>query len=113
MAYAPKPLDVLLFVALMTPMCCCTGFGLWFAPGWANGWPLDRRIVWPSGLAVFAFAATLLLAAIVWAAFRGPEEPPPTWPPGRDWVLGSVGVSVAVAVGVFVAFRAQAFALWP
>jgi hypothetical protein len=113
MAHGPKPLDVFLVVAATSPIWGCTAFGLWFAPGWANGWPIDRKIVWPAGMACFAFTTSLVLAAIIWATCRAPEEAPPTGLPSLNWVLVSVGVSVAVAVGKFGAFRAQALAVWP
>jgi hypothetical protein len=34
------------------------GFGLWFAPGWANEWPgLPQKVVWPAGMSILAFVA--------------------------------------------------------
>jgi hypothetical protein len=41
--------------------CGFVGFGLWFAPGWANGWPfgLHINVVWPLGLAALVFVAVL------------------------------------------------------
>ncbi len=46
------------------------GFSLWFAPGWANGWPGGLRIhtVWSTGMAGLLFLLTLTLAVGVGAA---------------------------------------------
>lgn len=113
MVHVPRPLVIVGFAAAVVPVFCCTGFGLWFAPGWANGWPIHRNVVWPAGLACFAFVTTLLLVAVVWATFRAPEEPPPTWPPSRVWVLGGGVVSAVVASMMFIVFHIQALAIWP
>src|SRR5262245_14971200 len=93
--------------------CCFTGFGLWFAPGWANGWGPHRNVVWPAGLACVAFAAALVFAAGVWAADCAGEDPPrPAWPPSRGWALVGLGASAAVAVAAFLLLRFQAVAIW-
>src|SRR5262245_46670828 len=53
------------------------GFALWFAPGWANGWPfgLRRQVVWPCGLAVMLFLLLMTLAvaagAVVGLSLQG------------------------------------------
>jgi hypothetical protein len=66
---------------------CFIAFGLWFAPGWANGWPfgLHRNVVWPAGLAVLSFAIILIAwAGVGFAAAEslGPRtgfRPPIIW----------------------------------
>lgn len=80
-----------LWTALVLGGGCFAGFGLWFAPGWANGWPLHRNVVWPAGLTGVAFATVLALAAGGWAAYRAEREPPrPVWPPSRVGALVSL-----------------------
>jgi hypothetical protein len=39
------------------------GFGLWFAPGWANGWPggLSIYFVWPAGMTLILFAILMTI----------------------------------------------------
>lgn len=46
------------------------GFALWFAPGWANGWPLGLTIhtVWSTGMVVLLFLLSLTSAVSVGAA---------------------------------------------
>lgn len=40
------------------------GFSLWFAPGWANGWPgLSMHAVWSAGMS-FVLATFLITVAI-------------------------------------------------
>jgi hypothetical protein len=48
------------------------GFPLWFAPGWANGWPFGLTIhtVWSGGMA-FLFSAVLLTMAVCTGAAVG------------------------------------------
>jgi hypothetical protein len=94
--------------------CGFLGFGLWFAPGWANGWPfgLHRNVVWPLGLAVLVFGA--VLGAIVGVGPPRPEETETApSPSSRIDRIGGVIVAGVAAVIAFVAFRSQAVAIWP
>jgi hypothetical protein len=70
MGREPRVLLILAGTGAWAAGACCTGFGLWFAPGWANGWPfgLHRNVVWPLGMSVVAFAAVLALGVGVGAA---------------------------------------------
>lgn len=45
------------------------GFGLWFAPGWANGWPggLSFHAVWSVGMAGVVFLLIVTTAVAVGA----------------------------------------------
>jgi hypothetical protein len=58
-------LGLLLSFVLMWILACefFITFGLWFAPGWANGWPapLSIHVVWPSGMALIAFIILVTL----------------------------------------------------
>jgi hypothetical protein len=93
---------------------CCTGFGLWFAPGWANGWPfgLHRNVVWPAGLACVVFLTVMAVAANLVTALRQETDPPGPIR-SRRCLWASLGVSAGVAVVAFLALRSQAVAIWP
>src|SRR5690349_5305033 len=71
-------------------LVCFGMFGLWFSPGWANGWPggLHRNLVWPAGLAFATFSLVLVACAGIGsttgAAFQGPFA---FWPPARRSLL--------------------------
>lgn len=47
------------------------GFGLWFAPGWANGWPggLSFHVVWSAGMAGIVFLLVVTAAVAMGAVF--------------------------------------------
>jgi len=114
MARTLQLLGILLVTAGVLAGFCFTGFGLCLAPGWANGWPVHRNVVWPVGLSCVAFAAVMALSACVGVGARWTEDPPlPNWPLSRGWLLGSVAVSTALTAVVFVVLRARAVAAWP
>src|SRR4051794_5471702 len=91
------------------------GFGLWFNPGWANGWPggLSIHVVLPTGLAAHT-AVTLMTAAVGLAAaglalFNRPSN--------RGVLVFFLVVMLAgtlfVSGTMFFKLRAQAVAMWP
>ena len=45
-------------------------FGLFFSPGWANGWPIgmDRDTIWLSGLTLMAFVLIVTFSVGICAA---------------------------------------------
>ncbi len=58
--------DHLLLLSLIALGCAgggaYFGFGFWFAPGWANGWPgVPQRVAWPAGLTALAFLIGMCL----------------------------------------------------
>src|SRR5262245_46746453 len=83
--------------------CCVLGFGLWFAPGWANGWPfgLHRNLVWPLGLACLVFGAVSAVASDVGKAFHEDSDPADSVR-HRGWLWGSAAVAAVIAVLAFV-----------
>ena len=109
---------ILLILLLNGAILCCSGFiafGLWFAPGWANGWPVHRNVVWPVGMACIVFVGVILFMLGLGGMARVLASDP-TWPigtPSRSWVVVSVVASTAITVVVFVELRSQALAIWP
>jgi hypothetical protein len=78
------------FTAVAVCLLGFLAFQLFFAPGWANGWPFGFRQadVWPSGLAVMAFAITLIgLGGVGIAAGVERGHPVRRWPPTGWYVL--------------------------
>lgn len=96
------------------------GFALWFAPGWANGWPFGLTIhtVWSAGMAAIASVMLMTLAAGVGAAacsllLRHDVEPRHLRRAYRAWL---VVWSVAVAIVGILAYRdmyAETLDMWP
>jgi hypothetical protein len=108
---------LLLFVVSGSVLCMsgCVVFGLWFAPGWANGWPLHQNVVWPTGMACAVFGVMLLLATWLGTIASLPLSDP-EWPfgkPSRTYIRASLLVSGAIAIVAFVGFRALAVAIRP
>jgi hypothetical protein len=108
---------LLLFVVSGSILCMssCILFGLWFAPGWSNGWPVHRNVVWPTGIACAVFGVVLLLATWIGTIASLPPSDP-EWPfgkPSRTWMKGSLFVAGVTALLAFVGFRSQAVAIWP
>jgi hypothetical protein len=106
------------FCALLAvPVGVFFGFGLWFAPGWANGWPgLPQREVWPAGLATVAFV-TVLCAAVgpgiaVCSRLGGDRGQAARWP-FRTWVICAVVLGLVVWWWVYEGCHATAVELWP
>lgn len=111
-------LGVTASTGILLPIEAFFGFGLWFAPGWANGWPGGLRIhlVWPAGMAVVVTAMFLTAAAGAGAALMATTQPPPSWPPGRQAVclgclIGFAGTLVWFLL--FGYFRFAALEMWP
>jgi hypothetical protein len=105
---------ILAGAAAVVPAAFCTGFGLWFAPGWANGWPLGlpRNVVWPAGLAVVAASAVALVGLGVGLAAREEQDVPrPAWL--RRCLVDTCLAAVVAGAIVYAMFRPQALALWP
>ena len=93
--------------------CSGIGLGLWFAPGWANGWPLGlhRNLVWPLGLSVLAFFA--VIGAIVGVGPVRVEEAEANTSVSRvTRIAGVIGAGIVAGL-VFLVFRSQAIAIWP
>lgn len=95
------------------------GFGLWFAPGWANRWPGGPSIhlVWPAGLTAVAGAMLLTAAAGVGAVLAAAYQRRAGRPPGRRallaWLAASVAGTVVAVAYLFAVLRADALAMWP
>jgi hypothetical protein len=51
------------------------GFGLWFSPGWANGWPgLRTQLVVAAGLSAHAAVVLLTIFVGIWALYAAGSE---------------------------------------
>lgn len=75
------------------------GISLWFAPGWANGWPLPMHTVWSCGMSVVVSVMLMTLtvgigAAICSVLVKRVE-------PVRTWLLYGAWLSAcAITVGI-------------
>src|SRR5689334_15201857 len=103
MARAADARDVLTLTGAVLGGLAFVACGLWFAPGWANGWPLGlpRSAVWPAGLALVSFAAVLVAGGGAGGAARAAfGRPARLWPPTGWyglWLLACVPVAAAAA----------------
>jgi hypothetical protein len=113
-------LGILLAAIAAVPMEVFLAFGLWFSPGWANGWGIPKRDVWPAGLAVMAFVIELTTVVALGALASlslGMSEDAAKRELSRiafaTWLsVGSV-MAVVACIPVYVASRAMAVELWP
>jgi hypothetical protein len=76
------------------------GFSLWFAPGWANGWPVSKHVVWATGMAAI-FTVGLLCLATACGAFYALarsdcDEQGRIRKAFTVWIVVSVAVSIAL-----------------
>jgi hypothetical protein len=90
------------------------GVSLWFAPGWANGWPgLPQQVVWPVGvtLVTFLFAASLVVAcgAAFRSLFRGRAA---DWA-FVAWCASGVVLGVIGCWWLYEVLHSGAVELWP
>jgi hypothetical protein len=102
---------------LAVPVGAHLGFGLWFAPGWANGWPgLPQRVIWPAGLTVVGFLSVLFpllgLGMLLCSWLCGNKRQAARWTTGT-WVSCAVAFALLVSWWVYVAMHATAEELWP
>jgi len=109
---------ILLILLFNGAILCGSGFmtfGLWFAPGWSNGWPVHRSVVWPIGVSGAVFAGVFLfLIGLGAMASISPSDP--EWPfgtPSRTWIVVSLVLSAAITAPAFLELRSQALEIWP
>lgn len=95
------------------------GFGLWFAPGWANRWPggLSIHVVWPAGMTAVA-AAMLMTAAVgvgaaVAAGYQSQSGEPPSRLAVRLWLAVATLLTALASAYIFMSLRAETLAMWP
>jgi hypothetical protein len=98
----------------------CFGFSLWFAPGWANGWPfgLTIHVVWSVGMALLLFlvlvtTAAGLGAAVGWVGSQhvvGLRH-------GRKvyvaWLFLAAAAALALALETYQRTHATTLRMWP
>jgi hypothetical protein len=109
--------DQLSLISLLAAFVgCFFGFGLFFAPGWANGWQfLPQRIAWPAGMTAVAFgvgvAVTVGVGAPVCSRRNGGTEVSLralcTW---SVWWLVALA---ALCCCLYLCFHSLAQSLWP
>ncbi len=82
-------------VALM-PIEALLTFALWFAPGWANGFPTSKHLVWSAGIAILLFVTLMTGAVAVGAVYAIAQyrnrSRSHTWRAFAVWVCISVTV---------------------
>ena len=116
----PKRLDalpVLMCALVMGGMLIGCTFGLWFAPGWSNGWGLPQNVVWPTGLGIFVFLGMVGFGVVMGMMVRSlkgqnKELVLPTGKP-RIWLMAWTIVSAIIGILVFASMREPARVLWP
>jgi hypothetical protein len=96
------------------------GFGLWFAPGWANGWPggLSIHTVWSGGMAALLFLMLLTLAvgagAVIGSLCTTSERVPRR---GlllyAAWLAAGAALALMLSCWAFKAIYASTLAMWP
>ena len=105
--------------AALLPIEAFFGFGLWFAPGWANEWPggLPIHLVWPVGMTAVATAILLTMAvgfgAAVAASHQAESGAPLSGRAARLWVVVAVVSAAIVSPFVFGYFHTAALESWP
>jgi hypothetical protein len=98
---------------------CFVGFGLWFAPGWANQWPggLSIDVVWPAGMTAFAAVMLMTAAVGVGASLAAGYQYWSGHSLGRSaialWLAVTAVITVAASACWFASLRASALAMWP
>lgn len=61
--------------AVAIPCELFIGFGLWFSPGWANGWPgLRSQLVLAAGLSAHAAVVLMTMLVGIWALYAAGSE---------------------------------------
>ena len=97
----------------------CT-FGLWFAPGWANGWPfgIPMTLVWPAGMALVCFTFLMSLAVLWGAIYRGTADrnEAELRKGGRAfrlWIAIAAGLALMPSLGTFGCCRSAALEAFP
>jgi hypothetical protein len=96
------------------------GFGLYFAPGWANGWPfgLTIHVVWSSGMTVLLFLLTVTLAVAIGAAVglccswfkAGRRESRRAF---ALWLVGATATAFAISYLAYGVIFASTWEMWP
>ncbi len=103
-------------VALM-PVEAFFSFALWFTPGWANGWPFSKHVVWSAGMAILLFAALMTGTLAVGAAYAIARHPARTRSSTRKafatWVAGSGAVIALLCACVGHALYLGIVRAWP
>lgn len=96
-------------------------FGLWFAPGWANGWPLlSPYFVWSAGLGLLAGVWLFAIATgngLLFAWAFGPSQDEESHDADRwlvRWLVaaGLAAAAVGVWVGVSLHAGIRAARIW-
>jgi hypothetical protein len=107
----------ILVVSLFTiPLESFAAFGLRFAPGWANGWPLvPIHVVWPMGMSLLAFVIfeTAALGLMAFLALVMQESMPWSARAFRIWITGAVVIGGMVVMTLFFELHSTALDLWP
>jgi hypothetical protein len=102
------------------PLEAFVAFGLWFAPGWANGWGIPQREVWPVGLTgiafVILFTAVVAGGALVSLCVESSRERTqkyPSWMPFVIWLWLGGAIAAAAVCPLYAVLRASAAEVWP
>jgi hypothetical protein len=114
MILSSRTLLILLGTTSVLVALAFLSFGLWFAPGWSNGWQLHRNLVWPLGLSGAVFAGIFTVFFGIGLAINSVERPQVS-PRLSMKALGTFSLSAAslAALPTFLTFRATAVAIWP
>src|SRR5206468_8447493 len=96
--------------------CGCAGFGLWFAPGWANGWPVvPRNVVWPARLTSVTFVIGMCLVvgsgAAICSRLRGGHDRVAR--ALRVWSMCGFAIVVLACLWIYHDLHSAALQMWP
>ncbi len=102
---------------VLVPVEALVTFSLWFAPGWANGWPWPRRVVWSTGVAVSLFMVLMTCAVGAGAVYaiiryygRSAGRTRRTF---AVWIASCAAVGTLVCVLTGQVLYSRAVGLWP
>jgi len=101
---------------LAMPIEAVAAFGLWFAPGWANGWAFAPiHVVWPIGMSLLAFVLFETASAALRPALVLMMQASMPWSlrACRLWLGGSLLVGALLAVALFFGLHTSAHEIWP
>jgi hypothetical protein len=99
---------------------CGLGFSLFFAPGWANGWPggLSIHTVWSSVMTAFLLLFLMTLAVGVGAAvgslcaWRGVGTRYGPWLYAA-WLVASAAAALTLSCRIYKDIYASTLDMWP